>query len=509
MYKPVSPSGSRLFSFDTNMNIRPALRLFTAFFCSCSLLSAQGPEHFTAEQLHSDFALLVTSLKEAHTGLYRYTSPARFDSVVQAQKARLHEGMNALEFYRVVAPVVAWTREDHCDIHLSAGAAAYLRTEGRFLPLPVLVRGDSLFILADAPEQSGLRGKQLLALNGQPLAEIFARLFNTFAADGYIQSSKERYLDHFGFAREYARVLGWTDTFELQLRDPLSGTTYTEHIASVSLEQLREISNDLHIPGQEEDPLPAHLHFEADETARLVINTFSNSQYREAKMNFRQFVKRSFRDIRKAGSRNLIIDIRNNGGGSEGNEDYLFSFLTDKPYTKYRFVELSAFSFSFFPYTDYRETRDRKQLEHWLRQEHHRTADGRLLRKPGVEKPAPLQKKPFRGNMYILAGGWTYSGAAEFSSLMRAHTAAVFIGEETGGTYCGNTSGYSLELSLPNTGVRIDIPILRFEMNVNGGACDRGVLPDHPAMPSVQQYLQGYDAALEKARELIRSRTQK
>ncbi len=491
------------------MNIRPAFRLFSAFLCSGSLLFAQGTEHFTSAQLHSDFALLVNSLKEAHTGLYRYTSPAQFDSVVQAQKNQLHEGMNALEFYRVAAPVVAWTREDHCDIHISASTAAYLKKEGRFLPLPVLVRGDSLFLLADAPGQSGLRGKQLLALNGQPLAGIFARLFDTFAADGYIQSSKERYLDHFGFAREYARVLGWTDTFELQLRDPFSGTTYTEHITSVSLEQLREISKQLHIPGQEEDPLPAHVHFEADETARLVINTFSNSEYKESGMKFRQFVKNAFRDIRKAGSRNLIIDIRNNGGGSESNEDYLFSFLTDKPYTKYRYVALSAFSFSFYPYSDYSEKRDRKQLERWLHQEHYRAADGRLLRKTGVEKPAPLQKEPFRGNVYILAGGWTYSGAAEFSSLMRAHTKAVFIGEETGGTYCGNTSGYSLELSLPNTGVRIDIPILRFEMNVNGGACNRGVLPDYPVMPSAVQYLQGYDATLEKARELIRSRTQK
>ncbi|NKB16041.1 MAG: GatB/YqeY domain-containing protein [Sphingomonadales bacterium] len=151
-------------------------------------------------------------------------------------------------------------------------------------------------------------------------------------------------------------------------------------------------------------------------SATLTVNTFSNKRYAKAGMSFRDFIKQSFETVQRSEIRSLILDIRENGGGSEGNEDYLFSYLTEKPYNKYKYVQASALSYSFYRYTDYSAEVDYKQLEADLQNEHERADDGRILRRPGIETPEPIQQAPFRGALYVLVSGWTYSGGAELAS---------------------------------------------------------------------------------------------
>src|SRR3989338_7155479 len=70
-------------------------------------------------ELQNDFDLLVNSLKEAHTGLYWYSSERQFDSLVSVQRTLLKDSLNGLQFYTIVSPIVAFSKEDHCDISLS------------------------------------------------------------------------------------------------------------------------------------------------------------------------------------------------------------------------------------------------------------------------------------------------------------------------------------------------------------------------------------------------------
>ena len=112
----------------------------------------------------------------------------------------------------------------------------------------------------------------------------------------------------------------------------------------------------------------------------------------------------------------------------------------------------------------------------------------------------------FKGSVYVLTSGWTYSGGAEFSTLMKEHTSAVFIGEETGGGYYGNTSGTSLTLTLPNTKLAVEIPILKFALDVKKGKMGRGVIPDHEVQPSFNEFVNGYDTEMEHAKRLIQNK---
>ena len=87
-----------------------------------------------ASQMYNDFDLVISSLAEAHTGLFWYSSKVQFDSICRAQRARIKEGLNTLDFYNIVAPIVAFTKEGHTNLHLGTEAQAYLRFHGRYFP---------------------------------------------------------------------------------------------------------------------------------------------------------------------------------------------------------------------------------------------------------------------------------------------------------------------------------------------------------------------------------------
>ena len=104
-----------------------------------------------------------------------------------------------------------------------------------------------------------------------------------------------------------------------------------------------------------------------------------------------------------------------------------------------------------------------------------------------------FKKKPkyvFRGTTYVVISPVTYSGGSEFSNMMYTNKLATFIGQETGGGYYGNTSGYSQKLILPNSKIEISIPALQFMMNVKPLLpFGSGVKPHYLVIPTFQEFI--------------------
>lgn len=508
----------KLLIFETinhqSMTKTITLLLSALFLFSCSKkentqnnFSTLPLPKYSKAALEKDFNILVSSLKEAHTGLYWYSTEQQFDSVVNHQRMQLKDSLNGLEFYNIIAPIVAYSKEDHCDIKISGEVSEYLQKKGKFMPLAVVSLNQKVYALNNPDAKTNIKGWELSEINGQPIEDVYRHIFGTFAADGYILTSKYRYLDITKFTIEYAKTVGQPNRFEVTAINPKTKKKEKFTLQAVNLEALREIGKTLYKEGiVKEVDSPGTLDIKAN-TATLTINTFSDSDYEDTGVNFREFIKQSFETIQKAGITNLIIDMRENGGGTEGNEDFLFSFLTDKPYNKYKYVQASALHYSFYQYTDYSKEEDYKELEADLNKEHYKAEDGRILRRPGIEAPEPIQKSPFKGKVYVLTSGWTYSGGAEFSSLMREHTKAVFVGEEVGGGFYGNTSGYGFTLTLPNTKTTVEIPILKFVLDVKKEIPKgRGVIPDYEVQPTIEQFLKGEDVQMKFVQELIREK---
>ncbi|WP_452218777.1 S41 family peptidase [Lacinutrix undariae] len=451
-------------------------------------------------ELIQDFELLVNGLKDVHKGIYWYSTKEQFDSIVKIQRNQIKDSLNAVEFYNIAAPIISYTKEGHCNASLSEKTTHVIESNGNYLPFCIKTLNEQIYILNNYKNHK-TQGLKFVSINGKPIKEITKEIFKRKFADGYIENSKYKDLDDEWFSESYALNIEQPETFEIELSDSSNNNFIKIDINSVSYKEFigecRKIWNTK--PFNKREP---YLSLKTENSlAILNLNTFSNDDLKEDKLNFKKFISNSFEKIEELKITDLIIDIRKNTGGTEGNEDFLFSFLMNKSYNKYKFVEASIFNFQ--NYINYTYEDDWIETEKDLKSEQKINSEGRFLRKKDIEKQEPIKKTTFSGNVYILTSSSTYSGAAEFSSLMREHTNAIFIGEEVGGGYFGNTSGYGLDLILPNTEIEIHIPILQFVLDVEKGIFGRGVIPDFKITQTIKEHLAGIDAEMKFAKNKI------
>ena len=92
----------------------------------------------------------------------------------------------------------------------------------------------------------------------------------------------------------------------------------------------------------------------------------------------------------------------------------------------------------------------------------------------------PKQQHNFDGNVVVLIDGGSFSATSEFCAIAKRDHRAMFLGEETGGTFDGNTSGIYDQVTLPNSRLAIKIPLIKYVSAVQDTAFNfgRGILPD-------------------------------
>ena len=91
------------------------------------------------------------------------------------------------------------------------------------------------------------------------------------------------------------------------------------------------------------------------------------------------------------------------------------------------------------------------------------------------------------------------------AAALRKNTDALFIGEESGGTFEGPTGGTSIVIQLPNSKIMVRIsPQIHVSSGYKKHEFGRGVFPDYEIEYTVRNLLQQKDLELEKALELIK-----
>jgi len=107
-----------------------------------------------------------------------------------------------------------------------------------------------------------------------------------------------------------------------------------------------------------------------------------------------------------------------------------------------------------------------------------------------------------------LINGRSFSATGESTSVIHYHKKAIFVGEECGAGYYGNTSGMMPMVTLPHTQIRIAIPLVRYTMAVSDYPKDRGIVPEYQVSPTIEDLLQDRDIVLEFTVDLIRKKSE-
>ena len=492
-----------------------ALRVFL-FFCligfqSCRLtrIDIDPKKAYDLKELRTDLQVLQGILEKHHPGLHWYQSHSDWTNTVAHAHASLKQGMTEPEFRKIVRPLVASIRCGHTSIRPSKQWEKLqdtARLQGLF-PISIKCWSDTLIVLGNLDPKDSLlvRGAQVLSINGRQPKDIFDGLFPYISGDGFNETHKYQTLSGWGtFGNYYRQYLDTASILQIDLLDTL-GNFHTvtrslfypkpDTVKKAPAQQLTKREKKIRrIEGVR------NLQIDIDQRQALMrINSFGNGG------RLRRFFRKGFDLMEAHHVQDLIIDVRNNGGGRVGNSTALTRYLTDRSFkiadTLYAIRRGSRYgkyivhneaiqaSMPFF-------TKKRSDgFYHFGYFERHRFQ--------------PKRSNRYTGRTYILTGGSSFSATTLFVQAVKGQSNVTVIGEETGGGAYGNSAWEIPEAILPYTKIRLRFPLFRMVMNKNLPNNGRGIMPDVEVRSTVESVRRNYDNKMQRTLSLIRAARRK
>jgi hypothetical protein len=481
-----------------------ALCLWLLSGCAGSREAYNPSTRIAPEALKQDFDLLRDILERFHPSLYWYTSKDSMDMAFDQARAAIKDSITDTEFgFRILAPAITRIRCGHTSFSFSrAHNKFYDRVRLPSFPLFVKIWGDTMIVTGNMHRKDSLirRGTQLTAINGMNARQLADSLFLYMPTDGY--ATNVNYIRLSADLPYYMRnVFGLDDPYDISWIDK-NGVEHQSQLPvwkpvrdSLQAEK-RPFPTEHHKPTRKER-LEDFRSFHID-TARsaaiMTINTFDDGGH------LRSFYRESFNTLQQLGIRNLVIDIRTNGGGKVNHYTQLARYLRNTPFK----VADTAYALhkSFGKYGRYINNSFWNGLG--ITFFCSRKADGNLhfrYWENHVFKPRTTDH--FDGKVYVLVSGPTFSAATLFCHTVHDQANIKLVGEETGGGHYGNDGLMIPDITLPNSGIRVRLPLFRIVQYNHPVKDGRGVIPDFLVPPSAEGVRRALDRKMQTVLQII------
>ncbi len=480
------------------------LRLFRRLACAglgaaLLCLPASATEALTPEQARREAGILADTLRALHPALDKYRSQAEVDASFARFTARAHAARSAADMYLAATELAASIRCGHTWTNvLNQGGAIRQRLLEAADKLPLamtLVEGRWLVLASAAPGIAA--GDELVSIDGRDSAQVVASMLPYLRADGASDGKRLRQLGH--DRPDYSMMdIVWP------LLAPPAGGVYRLGVRRGD-GALRMVDAHAMTLAARTAALRSHSVFKASSAWRLqvhgehaVLTLPTFSVYRE-KLDWRQFLADSFAELRRKRVARLVIDIRDNEGGDGAIGLALLSYLVAAPLqvrsdqsvttyerVPYRFARyLDTWDFSFF---------DRTGMVDRIAEG---PQAGRLSFRPHAARLHLVEPRSerFRGAVWLLVGPENSSASFAFARLAQQSRAAILVGQPTGGNQRGLNGGQLAWVTLPHSGVAVDIPLLasRYEADTP----DASLTPDILVRRSFALQAAGRDQEME------------
>jgi len=453
-----------------------------------TISSVYGQNKISKSLLVKDLDILKSNLEQIHPGLYTYTPKAGIDEWFLKTKESLGDSMSYYQFYELVAPLNSLIKNGHSFVASNRFSENY-----KILPVRLYKYKESFFV-ADAftEEYKSLIGKEIVAIEGVDVATLFNKLLTYQTRDGEnLTFPTEKLLQFFNL--DYSLGYGSKDSYGITLIDDAEKKDLT--LKSVLWKDVKFY---------ERKPLQDYLSFSIkDSVALLKLMTFDKGKLRKA--GYKKILKDAFNTIEKNNIGHLIIDVRNNGGGDAQPNQELISYLYPEEFRLFKSISTITNKIEDKKYYKNEGVFLLNNVLSWLKLK--RTRENYYRVKTAGSDSYQPKANNFKGNLYILTNGRSFSATGEFTSFIKNHRSAIFIGEEVGGNQFQNTSGLGYYITLPNSKLRMLIPTVLWEMNVSVTNDGHGVKPDYWVRNSIQEQVKQVDSVMDFTLRLIRDKS--
>lgn len=472
---------------------------------------AQDPlpqdEMLTPKQVSIDIALAKEAYERIHPGYTRYTDKIALDASWDDinNKAVLQGGLSLGEFYIELQDVLVDIRCDHTKAELPKTIAKDRNLRPVYLPMVWRVIDGRAVI--ENPGDTGLSfGDEIVSVDGRALVDMMAEVRRLIPVDGDTDFVRDSHmgasLELMGGAIDHFGALMW----DIKSQALIGIKKANDTVETVSVERI--IHKDwkaLVLDGKTSTDFPDSVTFNriGDNAAYLRIDSF---------VNYRNSVKPDeiydpiFSAIKKEGRDTLILDLRENGGGSTDAKVRLFAHLIENKSRLVKDTRIKTLDHSGLE--TYLSTWEKKLINP-NRMGFTKNDDGTFsLRKMFSEelKTVKPDNNAFTGKLLVLSSRSNGSATTALLAKLQDMNRATLIGEETGGSAEGTTAGVLFYLKLPESGIRTRVPVLQDFNDVSRFTSRKGIVPDILAPITLNAFIQKKDPAYEAAFAMIETK---
>lgn len=434
----------------------------------------------------ADLNTLYLLLNEIHPGQFMHCSKANFDYCYDSLSKSIKSDLTQTDFFCKTQFLVSKIKDGHTWVDNSILISAI---QNKMVFPFSIYKIDNSYVISKSGilEYDSLIGSVITKINNKDINTIVAGVTSLMSIDGENIPAINNSLQSFPF---YYFLIDTTSSFRIQLTDKknvsteinLSGVLYKSFV-----KRTRKIVE------------PIAQEFLSNNTAVLTVNTFNIGDFEYKKIDYKKYIDNFFKHLAKHNITNLIIDVRNNNGGSAEVSNYLFSYLCKKTYyyfdyvgRKYKNVDKlrpycttpNYFSNVDTTKTVFEENLYCEKMGYWW-----------------FDKQKP-KKKSFSGKLIVLINGACFSTTGHFLTLLKENNVGQLVGECSQGSFYSNDGG--LMFKLPNSGLLVRIPTGQFKMKTSNFKYDsKGICPDIEITKQKEDLISGYDRQLAEAIKLL------
>jgi len=436
------------------------IHVLSALIIICILVSCKPNNEKTdlyrkipSYELKSDFNNLLERISAINPDPYNNCSRPHVDSLATEIKNKLTDSMTVLQYYRLVRPFVSAFNDGHFSMFLPDAYENDFKTKGgKLLPFNVAIDGKRIFISQSFTADTTIKtGREITAVNGISSDKLIDDMLNFISGDSgpyKMQSLEER------FQILLWRVYGFDNNFDITFKNGMH-----KIITGV-------LAQKLNIDSAAKQDFNFTLIKVKQQPIGLIKISLMETEKKEA---FDKFLQTTFAAIQQQQVKTLIIDIRDNGGGSTKLVSALYNYITTKPYS-------FGISESYF-------------------------SNGKLKTDADTTLTIPAAvKNKFSGKVFLLSNSGTYSTAHMMANSFKYYKLGVIVGDSSAEKM--RISGEVTTLTLPNTGLTVYCPSSVFALPNSTGANSR-LHPDYQIIPTLNDKLYKKDTVLSYCINLI------
>lgn len=488
-HKIVSPC----INFSRSIHSKPADPM-SIFGLSSSFISPKKDKidylthRHSKEKIVHDFKIFRNALEEAHPGLYDYTSKSKMDKLFAKILSQIDHPLTSEEFKYLLLPVLQAIKDSHTFLY----PKKYRITDGSAPPVSFGLIDSAIYVHQSSPKYQHLIGKAIISINNQSIDEIISLIESQiYGTDGYIQTQKKRKLLQ-NFVRLYSRYFSMKSGDQLHL-------TFTDKTSQTFVYNEKNQNN----------LLPKWRNY-APENKRIEIKKLNPDTYL-LDINTFELLRKDIEDINKLviennikSIKNLIIDLRDNLGGSPEALEHIFSLLTNQPFQSQTLSKVNhKDTYKMFA-NCYNYTKESKNM--YPKYEKIEGKKGFYLPPSYFPEYQPNDSIHFKGKLKVLINEYSCSASTVFAALVRKYKRGIIIGRETGSTYYQLNATNFARVNLNNSGLELRVPLVKSVFEKKGSSdipWGRGVIPDYNIDISFEEFLEKKDKTLDFTLNLI------